>query len=70
MADGPRLVTTEQATSLAEMYVWASIVAILEGSTAPRDTRGQRAATKVIAIANAEQQKLLRKYDEEARNVR
>lgn len=68
MANTPRLVTTKQADALAELYVWDTIVEILEGSTAPRDESGQKAARKVIAIAKAEQKKLFRKYDAEARH--
>lgn len=68
MANTPRLVTTKQAEALAEMYVWDTVVEILEGSTAPRDESGQKAARKVIAIAMAEQKKLFRKYDAEARH--
>ena len=68
MASTPRLVTTKQAKALAEMYVWDTIVEILEGSTAPRDESGQKAARKVIAIAKAEQKKLFRKYEPEGRN--
>lgn len=68
MANTPRLVTTKQADALAELYVWDTVVEILEGSTAPRDESGQKAARKVIAIAKAEQKKLFRKYDAEARH--
>ncbi len=65
MANTPRLVTTKQAEALAELYVWDTIVEILEGSTAPRDASGQKAARRVIAIAKAEQRKLFRKYEPE-----
>lgn len=68
MANTPRLVTVKQADALAELYVWDTVVEILEGSTAPRDESGQKAARKVIAIAKAEQKKLFRKYDAEARH--
>lgn len=68
MANTPRLVTTKQAEALAELYVWEMVVEILEGSTAPRDASGQKAARKVIAIAKAEQKKLFRKYDADARH--
>jgi len=68
MANTPRLVTIKQADALAELYVWDTVVEILEGSTAPRDASGQKAARKVIAIAKAEQKKLFRKYDAEARH--
>lgn len=68
MANTPRLVTTKQAKALAELYVWDTVVEILEGSTAPRDASGQKAALRVIAIAKAEQKKLFRKYEAEARH--
>jgi len=68
MANTPRLVTTKQADALAELYVWETVVEILEGSTAPVSASGQKAALRVIAIAKAEQRKLFRKYEPEDRN--
>mgnify|MGYP001063246157 CR=1 FL=1 len=68
MANTPRLVTTKQAEALAELYVWDTIVEILEGSTAPVSESGQKAALRVIAIAKAEQRKLFRKYEPEGCN--
>jgi hypothetical protein len=68
MANTPRLVTTKQAKALAEMYVWDTVVEILEGGTAPVSESGQKAARRVIAIAKAEQRKLFRKYESEDRN--
>ncbi|MEA5251001.1 hypothetical protein [Xanthomonas fragariae] len=53
-----RLVTDDQANALGELYAWDCVVSILEGSTAPRRKSGQTAASRVIAIAKAEQQKL------------
>ncbi len=58
-----RLVTDDQAHALAEMYVWESVISILEGSCAPRTKTGQAAANRVTKIAYAQQKKLIRAYD-------
>ncbi|WP_126969020.1 hypothetical protein [Xanthomonas sp. BRIP62411] len=61
------LVTKEQAESLAELYTWEAVVSILEGSNAPRSESGQQVASEVIGLAKAEQSKLIRIYDQQAK---
>lgn len=65
MAKKQRMVTAEQAEALAELYVWDTVVSILEGSTAPRSWRGQAAASRVIKSAKQEIQRLIAIYDKE-----
>lgn len=63
MASKNRLVTEVQAEKLAELYVWGAITEILEGSTAPRDQHGQKAAVRVLGIADKEKRRLIAMFD-------
>jgi hypothetical protein len=54
------------AKAEAHLYVWAAVVALLEGSTSPdRDRAAVKQVDRVVAIAKKEQQRLLAKYDSE-----
>ena len=66
----PRMVTDEQAKALAELYVWDTVISILEGSTAPRTWGGRRAAASVVKQARRQCQRLIRIYDKEPRHDR
>jgi chemotaxis response regulator CheB len=60
------------AKSMAHMYVWDAVVAILEGSTDPgrECAAAQKAVGRVIRICMQEQQRCLRNYDKEAARIR
>lgn len=52
------------AEALAHLYVYDTVVEILEGSTAPdRDASAVKPVERIVAICKKEQQRLLRKYD-------
>ncbi|MBN5108838.1 hypothetical protein JY464_07085 [Stenotrophomonas maltophilia] len=58
------------AKAEAHLYVWETVVAILEGSASPdRDRAAIAPINRVIAIAKKEQQRLLAKYDAELAKV-
>lgn len=58
------------AKAQAHLYVWATVVGILEGSASPHGDRAAIAPiNRVIAIAKKEQQRLLAKYDRELAKV-
>jgi hypothetical protein len=59
------MVTDDQAKALAEIYTWDMIISILVESRALRTTAGQSAADRVIAIAKAQQKKLISVYEKE-----
>lgn len=56
------------AKAMASLYVWETVVAILEGSPTP--DVGSEDAQKVIEIAKKNQKKCLRKYDDFAAKAR
>lgn len=50
--------------ALAHLYVYGTVVEILEGSTAPdRDASAIKSVKRIVAICKKEQQRLLKKYD-------
>lgn len=51
------------AETLAELYVFAAVAEILEGSTAPRSDSGQKVSAKIIGECQKQQQRCLRAYD-------
>ena len=53
------------AIALAQLYVWECITAILEGGSQPDrlGTRERADINKVLKIADAAKQRMLRKYD-------
>lgn len=55
----------------AHLYVWDVIIQILEGGATPArsDAQAKEAANRVIAIARAESQRMLKKYDQAMRAV-
>jgi len=58
-----RMVTEAQAKELAELYVFGTVVCILEGPCAPQTRSGKRVAHRIIALCHAEQAKRIRFYD-------
>lgn len=58
------------AKAEAHLYVWDTVVAILESGASPHGDRAAIApVSRVIAIAKKEQQRLLAKYDGELAKV-
>ncbi len=58
------------AKAEAHLFVWATVIAILESGASPhRDRTGIAPINRVIAIAKKEQQRLLAKYDGELAKV-
>lgn len=69
MADARKHAKTA-AKAEAHLYVWATVVAILESGASPdRDRAAIAPINRVIAIAKKEQQRLLAKYDSELAKV-
>lgn len=58
------------AKAEAHLFVWATVIAILESGASPdRDRAAIAPINRVIAIARKEQQRLLAKYDAELAKI-
>ena len=65
MMDYERLHETlrDSKRAMADLYAWGSVIALLEGSSAPSSKHHNAATKRVIDVAKAESQKALKRMD-------